>query len=106
MEISYQKSLEEAAKIIKIQPLVLELDVPYLSACLRAMKEDLRRKDSMSILNPRPLVHNSQQELSKAKANQLELYIALAENCQEIMKCESAHATALSTENTLSELFK
>jgi hypothetical protein len=105
MEVSLEKSTEEAYRIDLINRLLPGLDLIYLRAAYKTLRESHSRNDSMSILNPRPFLHNPMQELEAAKLKQLDLLIQLAENSQAIMKAESNVKDQTQVESELSKFF-
>lgn len=106
MEIlTLDKSVEASIPLREMSLLSLQLDAEYLKEALKQMKEAHSFRDAAAILNPNPFTHNQQQDLNAAKMKQLDLFLQLAENTKNIMKCTQALATANQNSSQLNQFF-
>jgi hypothetical protein len=97
---------EAQAVIIKrIMNDILLLHSDFLKKAAQNWRENLNRRDAMSVLNPRPFIHNESQELDSVKLKQLDLLIKLCENSHEIIRKESGLLKAQVNEGMLKDLF-
>lgn len=105
-EITLEKSKEQAEIITPIQLMILQLDVPYLQQALASLRARHSFSESAMILNPRPLTAMPLHDLMSAKIKQLELYIQIAMNAQDIMKCERDVMIANNRSEQIEKLFQ
>lgn len=105
MELSKEKSEEQALIIKQLQDNVLLLDIDYLTECLTKMEKNLSFKESALILDPNPGTVFERHSLESTKLRQLALYLELAKNSQEILKGEGSVLKAKVHENTMRNIF-
>jgi len=81
---SYKQSLEASKPVAEINQLAFTLNIEYLEGALKELTQVINMRDSAAVLNPSPFTHNEQQDLNRAKNEQLRLMIELAKNAQNI----------------------
>ncbi len=106
MEITTEKSTEAAYPIQMILFFAGALDINYLSECLKQMRNDISRRESIAVLNPNPLTHNASQKLYQAKTEQLATIIKLGENMNKIAELHGKLQAAELTQEELAQMFQ
>lgn len=104
-KLSKDKSQEQALIIMQINPLIMSLDVDYLTETLKQMEENHSMRESASILDPDPFTHNEKQDLNKAKLEQLNLMLKLAKNVINIKELTIKLANANNSVSKLKDMF-
>lgn len=99
------KAVDEANKILRLQPILLSIDFDFLKVALKDMTEQHNRRESMAVLNPQPFLHAAQQELEEAKLEQLRLYIAIGDNLKALREAQGNLNKATAGQNSLRQFF-
>lgn len=105
MDITLEKSEEQAAILRQMQAYSLMLDSEYLEQCYNEMKSAHSWRDSAMILSPNPVATMDKQELEAIKLKQLKCYLDLANNTKALIESEKAFAEKKAGHRKLEELF-
>lgn len=105
MEITKEKSEEQAIILRRITQDALALDIDYLEEALKKMQDAHSFRESAAVLNPNPHTHNEKQRLNALKLEQLENFLSIARNVQKIIDAEINLGTAKKNVNVLEKLF-
>lgn len=106
MEITLEKSQEQADIITQMQGLALMLDLEYLEQAYKEMKDAHSWRDSAMILSPNPRLTMDKQDLESVKLEQLKCYLELAKNTKALLEAEMDFARKRFNSNKLEDLFK
>lgn len=104
-KLSHAESVVAAEPIKQIAELARTLDIEYLTAALKEMKDNHALRDSAMILNPSPHTALQQQYLNSAKIKGLELMLELAKNQNDIFNCTLQLESAKRQSSYLSSIF-
>jgi len=103
VEISKEKSQEQANIIIGIALNVMMLDLPYLKEAVKQMRDQASWQQSASVLNPN--YNPKKDELLYAQANACQKLIDYVESLQEVDKLKGEVSTYESHREQLAKLF-
>jgi hypothetical protein len=104
-ELTTEQSMAEAMKIVQVEIMLDELDIPYLQASLSKMKDRFSIREAATILCPRIHTELNEQSVLKLQIKRLELLIKLAENKREIAEAKKELAVVETNMNAIAHIF-
>lgn len=105
IEITLEKSIEQAEIIKRVQEAMKEFDVEYLEAAYEKMKENHSHRESAMILDPNPHTALQRSDLEAIKLKQMRYYLDAAKNLNNIIKAEVDLALAKRQSETIGKMF-
>jgi len=105
VNITLEKSTEEAKKITDVLTIIRTLDLEYLKVAMEDMNKNHAFKENASILSPNPVLQLDLNELEAVKLKTLKLLLDLAQNQEDIKAATLKFEQAKRNSRDLSRMF-